>query len=69
MFDHKRHRQVDKDEGETNHIERWFNTLQQLLGRFTRKTLSFSKCDEMHEICLLLFLHQYNRRIQIILNN
>ena len=24
---------------------------------------------EMHEICLRLFLHQYNRRIQIILNN
>lgn len=38
VFDHKRHRQVNKDEGETNHIERWFNTLRQRLSRFTRKT-------------------------------
>lgn len=30
---------------------------------------AFSKNDEMHEIFLLLFLHQHNRRIQIILNN
>ncbi len=36
---------------------------------FVRRTLSFSKCDEMHGICLLVFLHQHNRRIQIILNN
>jgi insertion element IS1 protein InsB len=25
-----------------------------------RKTLSFSKSDVMHEICLRLFLHRYN---------
>jgi len=43
--------------------------LRQRLARFVRRTLSFSKCDEMHEICLLLFLHQHNRRIQIIWNN
>ena len=60
VFDHKRHRQVNKDEGETNHIERWFNTLRQRLSRFTRKTLSFSKCDEKHEELLRLFLHRYN---------
>ena len=60
VFDHKRHRQVNKDEGETNHVERWFNTLRQRLGRFTRKTLSFSKRDHMHEGVLRLFLHQYN---------
>lgn len=60
VFDHKRHRQVNKDEGETNHVERWFNTLRQRLGRFTRKTLSFSKRDDMHEGVLRLFLHQYN---------
>jgi insertion element IS1 protein InsB len=60
VFDHKRHRQVNKDAGETNHVERWFNTLRQRLGRFTRKTLSFSKRDEMHEGVLRLFLRQYN---------
>jgi len=61
VFDHKRHRQVNKDEGETNHVERWFNTLRQRLGRFTRKTLSFSKRDDMHEGVLRLFLQEYNR--------
>lgn len=60
VFDYKRHRQVNKDEGETNHVERWFNTLRQRLGRFTRKTLSFSKRDEMHEGILRLFLQEYN---------
>jgi hypothetical protein len=25
-----------------------------------RKSLSFSKSDRMHEICLRLFLHRYN---------
>lgn len=60
VFDHKRHRQVNKDEGETNHIERWFNTLRQRLSRFTRKTLSFSKRDDRHEDLLCLFLARYN---------
>jgi len=60
VFDHKRHRQVNKDEGETNHIERWFNTLRQRLSRFTRKTLSFSKRDDRHEDLLRLFLVRYN---------
>jgi hypothetical protein len=30
------------------------------IGRFVRKSLSFSKSEEMHEICLRLFLHRYN---------
>ena len=60
VFDHKRHRQVNKEDGETNHVERWFNTLRQRLGRFTRKTLSFSKCNDMHEGMLCLFIQQYN---------
>lgn len=60
VFDYKRHRQVNKEEGETNHIERWFNTLRQRLSRFTRKTLSFSKRDDRHEDLLRLFLARYN---------
>ena len=43
------------------HIERFNNTLRQRLGRFVRRTLSFSKTDQMHEMCLLLFLHQHNK--------
>ncbi len=46
--------------GPTNHIEPFNNTLRQRLGRFIRKTLSFSKSFQMHEIAIRLFLHQYN---------
>jgi IS1 family transposase len=52
-----------KGSGQTNHIERWNNTLRQRLGRFVRKTLSFSKLDSMHEMCLLLYLHHYNTQM------
>ena len=63
------HQATGKGAGQTCHIERFNGILRQRLARFARRTLSFSKCDEMHEICLRLFLHQHNRRIQIILNN
>ena len=56
----KNHTAVGKETGETAHVERWNNTLRQRLGRFVRKTLSFSKSDRMHEICLFLFLYRYN---------
>ncbi|MCA1626956.1 MAG: IS1 family transposase [Acidobacteria bacterium] len=29
--------------------------MRQRLARFVRKTLSFSKTDRMHEVCLRLF--------------
>lgn len=54
------HTPVGKQSGETAHVERWNNTLRQRLGRFVRKTLSFSKSEAMHEMCLRLFLHSYN---------
>jgi insertion element IS1 protein InsB len=56
----RRHTAVGKDTGETAHVERWNNTLRQRLARFVRKTLSFSKSDAMHEICLAFFIHHYN---------
>lgn len=56
----EQHEPVGKESGETNHVERWNLTLRQRLGRFVRKTLSFSKCDSMHEVCLRLFVHDYN---------
>ncbi len=52
-----------KGSGQTNHVERFNNTLRQRLARFVRKTLSFSKSDVMHEGCLRLFLHHYNTRM------
>jgi len=60
VFDLRKHRMVDKTEGETNHVERWFNTLRQRLARFTRKTLAFSKRDDMHDGLLKMFIYDYN---------
>ena len=60
IFDRERHQSVDKNSGQTNHIERWFNTLRQRLARFVRKTLSFSKSDKFHAVVFRLFVHYYN---------
>jgi insertion element IS1 protein InsB len=54
------HFAVGKETGFTAHVERWNNTLRQRLGRFVRKSLSFSKSDEFHNIALKLFIHHYN---------
>ncbi len=63
----EQHTAVSKETGETAHVERWNNTLRQRLARFVRMTLSFSKSVMMHEACLLLFLHRYNRERAILL--
>ena len=55
------HEATDKGDGQTCHVERWNNTLRQRLARFVRQTLSFSKSDRMHRVCLPLFVHDYNR--------
>lgn len=60
VIDSGKHQAVGKESGETNHVERWNNTLRQRIGRFVRKTLSFSKSDEMHELYLHLFIYNYN---------
>ncbi len=61
----EQHTAGGKESGETAHVERWNNTLRQRLARFVRKTLSFSKSDVMHEICLFLFLHRYNNELAL----
>ena len=58
----EQHRATGKGAGQTCHIERFNNILRQRLGRFVRRTLSFSKTDQMHENCLQLFLHEHNKR-------
>ena len=55
------HQAAGKDTGLTNHVERFDNTIRQRLARFVRKTLSFSKSDIMHLICLYAFLVRDNR--------
>jgi len=57
----EQHSAVGRDSGETAHVERWNNTFRQRLSRFVRKTLSFSKSPIMHDTCLKLVLHRYNR--------
>ena len=67
VFPEDTHQSVGKESGQTNHIERWNNTLRQRLSRFVRKTLSFSKSDRFHEAALKLFIHRHNRlRMQAI---
>lgn len=56
----EQHEAAGKEQGETSHVERWFNTLRQRLSRFVRKTLSFSKSQQMHHCCLKLFIYCYN---------
>ena len=60
VIDTGRHLSVGKETGQTAHVERWNNTLRQRLARFVRKTLSFSKCEQMHDLVLKLFIHRYN---------
>jgi insertion element IS1 protein InsB len=61
----EQHTAAGKESGLTAHVERWNNTLRQRLGRFVRKSLSFSKSDTMHELCLRLFLHDYNQSLAL----
>ena len=61
----EQHTAAGKETGFTAHVERWNNTLRQRLARFVRKSLSFSKSDLMHDICLRLFLFDYNRSIAL----
>jgi len=58
-----------KETGQTNHMERWNNTLRQRLARFVRQTLSFSKKRLMHKISLILFIHRYNHDCTTKYNN
>lgn len=60
VFSEQTHQCVGKDSGQTNHMERWNNTLRQRLGRLTRKTLSFSKDEAWHENVIHWFIISYN---------
>ncbi|MDQ3650629.1 MAG: IS1 family transposase [Acidobacteriota bacterium] len=59
------HTVAGKETGVTAPVERWNNTLRQRLARFVRKSLSFSKSDEMHVTCVRLFLHYYHRSVAL----
>ena len=60
VFPKETHRSVGKDSGQTNHMERWNNTLRQSNARYVRKTLSFSKNDFFHALVTRLYVVRYN---------
>jgi insertion element IS1 protein InsB len=60
VFPKETHHSVGKESGETNHMQRWNNTLRQSNARYTRNTLSFSKTDFFHKLVTRLFIIRYN---------
>ena len=58
------HRCCGKEEGETNHVERWFGTLRARVSRLVRKAYSFSKCAENHLDAIHFFITTYNLAVQ-----
>ena len=49
---------------DTNHVERFNNTLRQRASRLVRKALSFSKSEENHYGAIRYFIAQYNLSLQ-----
>ena len=64
VFPRRTHRFCGKEEGETNHAERWFGTVRSRLGRLVRRTYSFSKHIERHLEAIHLFITGYNLQIK-----
>jgi IS1 family transposase len=60
VIDSGKHCSVGKESGQTNHVERWNNTLRQRIGRYVRKTLSFSKTDKFHHLITKWYIYDYN---------
>jgi hypothetical protein len=60
-----RHKIVEKSKRETNHIERFNNTLRQRISRLGRKTLSFSKKLSHHIASIVHFIQHYNSSLTL----
>ena len=59
-FPPRTHRSGGKEEGETNHVERFFGTLRARTSRLGRRACSFSKCAEHHLDAIHFFIANYN---------
>lgn len=59
----EQHQACGKQEGQTNHVERFNCTARQRVPRLVRKTLCFSKILFMHLVHFRHFLIQYNLNI------
>jgi insertion element IS1 protein InsB len=55
-----RHQPITKHARQTNHIERFNNTLRQRVSRLVRDTLSFSKKLANHIGAIKYFICHYN---------
>lgn len=60
VFPKATHQSLGKEAGQTNHVERWNNTLRQRMARFVRKTLSFSKSLASHHMFTKWFIFHFN---------
>jgi insertion element IS1 protein InsB len=56
----ERHRAITKKARQTNHVERFNNTLRQRVSRLVRETLSFSKNLAHHIGAIKFFICHYN---------
>ena len=56
----EQHRAITKKARQTNHIERFNNTLRQRVSRLVRETLSFSKTLANHIGAIKYFICHYN---------
>ena len=59
-----RHAAAGKEAGLTAHVERFWLTVRQRVGRCVRKTLSFSKRALNHVGALWDFIHHYNASLR-----
>ena len=62
VFDPDRHLQVSKSTGLTNHIERDNGIMRQRIVRLARDTLRYSRCAEMHDAVIKLWILAHNQR-------
>ena len=64
VFPRRTHRFCGKEEGETNHAERWFGSLRARVSRLVRRAYSFSKSVERHFDAIHLFIVTHNLKIK-----
>ncbi len=60
IFDPSQHTQVGKGTGLTNYVERHNGVMRQRIGRLARKTLRYSRCEEMHDAVIKLWIIEHN---------
>jgi insertion element IS1 protein InsB len=65
VFPAATHRCVAKGSGELSHLERWHATVRPRLSGYVRKTLSFSKSLELHELVTRWFIVEYNQSLSL----